>query len=350
MAEAETEAETDNPLNTGDVKKFLIIIGARAPVRLDADLELQAYVDRLQGELHDLSESWKRLLGRSTFRGVNASSKAAYGVSDAQTLLNAASIILALYGGLVRFALRNHVGVDPGTGEAVSLSTLSVLLDCPWFGVEMDEAAYTYAEAKYTLLIAACVPSPDEPHYLQGHYIRRLRMSMLHANTMRVSLKGFTLLYAFDGKGVSATDFKYYLQNPGRQQEQYQNKYQYLRHMFLNLKLEVACISSLTPAHWKYFQTRTDWFSSGVENRQCYENTFLCPLGRMWCVKVLHSQNFGCVSTMLNIWWRPDAVLRSYQCTAVPTVALEEASFHEQYTAMLQTREGIALFSTLPET
>ena len=280
-----------------------------------------------------VSEVWKVVVGPSTFLGTSNAKGAAYGVSDPVTLLNTSAVIVCLYGGLVRFMARKHCGIDPGVGECVSISTLAVLLQCMWFGIEKDDAAWAYARDKYEFLVESCIPRSNQEHYLPGHAIRRLRIAVILANAMKVGLEGFTLLYAFDGKGVSANDFiEYFERGSDNQKNQYREKYEYLRHMFLNSSLEVACLTSLTPRLWRYFSTRPDWYHGDATGapRQCYKNTFICPLGRLWCVKVLHSQGFGGVHTMMNIWYRPNAVARTYP-PAGPDLQFVDARVNQQY-------------------
>lgn len=291
-----------------------------------------------------VSELWKVVLGPSTFLGPAQSTGAIYGVSDPVTLLNTAAVIICLYGGLERFMARQHCGIDPGVGECVSISTLAVLLQCVWFGVEQDHAAWVYAQEKYEFLAESCIPMSNQEHYLPGHAIRRLRIGVIFGNAMQVPLGGFTLLYAFDGKGVSAKDFIDFLESGNAT---YEAKYHYLRHMLLNASLEVACITSLTPRLWRSFSKRSDWFQDSISDarRRCYKNTFACPLGRLWCVKVLHSQGFGHCHTMMNIWYRPDAVIKTYP-PARPELQFLDVRVNQQY-ATLRELEGGVIFTDL---
>jgi hypothetical protein len=241
------------------------------------------------------------------------------------------------------------VGGDPGTGEMSSISTLSVITGVPWFGIEMDKKAFDYGREKFSMLVRGCVPSAQEPHYLQGHVVRRLRIFGKECNFMDV-LWSVTLLYAYDGKGVGANFFISNLEgNHGTNpQLQYTKKYQYLRRMFLNPDLEIACISSLTPRLWGFFQLRDDWYESqGSGNRRAYKNTFMCPLGRLWCVTVLHGQGFGTSTTMLHVWWRPAAVLRTYAPNDAPHIVLADSVLAAHYQTLQQSEGGCAIFDGL---
>lgn len=143
MAEAASRVEpaqvynvADVPLKVRDLTLSLVLAASNKPRRATDDRQLWDKVNLIKLDLKPMMSDWKKVLGRSTFTGTEDETGAAYGVSQQATLLNAGAVMISLYGGRERFALRNHVGGDPGTGEMSSISTLSVITGVPWFGIE----------------------------------------------------------------------------------------------------------------------------------------------------------------------------------------------------------------------